>query len=104
MNALPQKVEKGETSSMRCWKNSPLPQPKEPVDLQRRWWGASGNRRQQFCVCKARGGDGCLDNKTIESVAREALSPALSKTHSGFLRAMKGEGRVVLLPRHMLFF
>lgn len=23
MNALPQKVEKGETSSMRCWKNSP---------------------------------------------------------------------------------
>lgn len=46
-----------------------------------------------FVCTKLREGTDVGDNKTVESVARGALSPALSKTRSRFLRAMKRGGR-----------
>lgn len=57
-----------------------------------------------FVCTKLREGTDVGDNKTVESVARGALSPALSKTRSRFLRAMKRGGRAVVYLKNMSFF
>lgn len=82
----------------------PPPQPKEPVDLRRRWCGLVEIEGSSFVCAKPREGIDVRITKPLNLWWGRLCLPRCQKTHSGVPRAMKGEGRVVVQPRHMLFF